>query len=236
LQSDLRAAYEKCLAKEIEQAPWKNWRSQPKTAATPEVTTATPAETAPPQVKATMTAETAPPQVKAAMPVASMAYVAPEVPVLGFCFEAPVSAPSAGMGEPEPLQPQQWNGVVEAECLEPQEPQQWTGVVDAAPMPGKFGGPNTFAHLVPGPELTGAHVVGGKMDQPMLLMALGLVMVKKKLMIKHGASGPEEPGDSHGAADGDGWRCSHGWWASENGEEAVPTAASSYRCSGWPAA
>ena len=147
--------------------------------------------------------------------------------MLGFCFEAPVSAPSAGMGEPEPLQPQQWNGVVEAECLEPQEPQQWTGVVDAAPMPGKFGGPNTFAHLVPGPELTGAHVVGGKMDQPMLLMALGLVMVKKKLMIKHGASGPEEPGDSHGAADGDGWRCSHGWWASENGEEAVPTAASS---------
>ena len=76
------------------------------------------------------------------------------------------------MGEPEPLQPQ-----------------QWTGVVDAAPMPGKFGGPKAFAHLVPGPELTGAHVVGGKMDQPMLLMALGLVMVKKKLMIKHGASG-----------------------------------------------
>lgn len=67
--------------------------------------------------------------------------------MLGFCFEAPVSAPSAGMGEPEPLQPQQWNGVVEAECLEPQEPQQWTGVVDAARMPGKFGGPNTFAHL-----------------------------------------------------------------------------------------
>ena len=205
LKKDLQEAYDECLAKELEQAPWKHLKSRARTT--------TPVEAlAKPGVKATM------PTVKC---MASKPYVAPEVPVpavseatgskpvmcspvAGTLFsqlhgEAPVPA-SANLPEPKAS--------------------QWTGVVDPVPMPGKFGVPKAFAHMLQTKEEPATTAVASTSEAAATewteadWRSGGWWQDGSWDGAAEGAGGSwDDAGEEAGDDDGDGWWTSDSWWA-----------------------